>query len=116
MKDFALDSATGDIIIYNNDLEMVNGDELVRQKAEKLVGTNKGEWFLNRNQGINFREFLVKNPNNEAQKYEIEQALKMLDETFNITAFECSAEGRNSFINFTAANENGETVSASATF
>ena len=53
MKDFAIDGNTNDIIIFNNDIEMVNGDELLRQEAEKLIGTNKGEWFLNKIKALN---------------------------------------------------------------
>lgn len=111
MKDFAIDSK-GDITLFKNDFEMVNGDELTRQKAELLIGTNKGEWFLNKKQGINFRIIYTKNPNTEAIKEEILQALKMLDDTFNITLFDCKTSGRKMYIYFYATNENGEAVAA----
>lgn len=108
MKDFALDRDSGDLVIYGNDLEMVNGDELTRQKAEKLIGTNKGEWFLNKNQGIDFWMILGKNTSVEAVKEEILQALKTLDDTFFMEKFEYNNAERKSTVEFIAINESGE--------
>lgn len=116
MKDFALDRDSGDLVIYGNDLEMVNGNELTRQKVEKLIGTNKGEWFLNKNQGIDFGVILGKNVRTEAAKEEILQALKTLDDTFYLETFGDGSEGRQRTITFTAVNENGETVRGEETW
>lgn len=110
MKDFAIDGNTNDIIIFNNDIEMVNGDELLRQEAEKLIGTNKGEWFLNKNQGIKFSVILGKNVTSEIVKEQILQALKMIDETFFIETVELKTEDRVLHVKFSAVNETGQQV------
>lgn len=39
---------------------MVHGAELTRQTAEAVLGTNKGEWSLNVEEGINFSNILGK--------------------------------------------------------
>ena len=59
MKDFMLDS-NGDTIIENGDIQMVHGGELTKQTIKSVLGTQKGEWFLNWEQGINHNEILGK--------------------------------------------------------
>lgn len=59
MKGFKLTSS-GDVEIKNNQIQMIEGSELLRQKVECVLGTNKGEWFLNPDEGINFRNILGK--------------------------------------------------------
>ena len=81
MKGFAIDE-NGDIVIENNDIQLINGDDLIRQNVEKLIGTNKGEWFLNKNEGINFKTILKKNPNMDIVRNEILTALQSIDNTF----------------------------------
>ena len=39
---------------------MVHGAELTRQTVECVLGTNKGEWSLNVDEGINFKNILGK--------------------------------------------------------
>lgn len=114
MKDFAL--VNGDLSIYNNDVEMVNGDDLVRQKSEMLIGTNKGEWFLDKMQGIDFKVILGKNVRMETVKEEILQALKTIDDTFYIEKFDCSTIDRKLVVKFIAINETGEAVKAEYSF
>ena len=41
MKSFAIDD-TGDLIIENHEIKMVEGDELIRQKLQEVINTNKG--------------------------------------------------------------------------
>ena len=59
MKDFMLNS-DGDTIIENGDIQMVHGGELTKQTIKSVLGTQKGEWFLNWKQGINHNEILGK--------------------------------------------------------
>jgi hypothetical protein len=54
-----LDS-NGDIVIKNNKIQMIEGDEVTKQKIETVLGTNKGEWVLNPDEGINFRNITGK--------------------------------------------------------
>jgi hypothetical protein len=57
LKGFKLDSS-GDIIINNNTIEMISGNELLAQTVRTLLGTNKGEWALNEQEGINHRNII----------------------------------------------------------
>lgn len=59
MKDFMLDE-NGDTIIENGDIQMVHGGELTKQTIKSVLGTQKGEWFLNWEQGIDHNEILGK--------------------------------------------------------
>lgn len=116
MKDFALDSETGDIVIYNNDIEIVNGDALTCQTVRQLVGSNRGEWFLDKNLGVNFQVILSKNSSEESIKNEILQALRVFDETFYMEKFHCGHEGRRLTVEFLALNENGQAVRGEKTW
>lgn len=59
MKGFQLDS-NGDIVISGGHIQMVDGDELLRQTVQSVLGTNKGEWVLNTDEGIDFKNILGK--------------------------------------------------------
>lgn len=59
IKGFALDDK-GDLIIENGDIQMVHGAELTKQTIKTVLGTQKGEWFLNWEEGINYNEILGK--------------------------------------------------------
>ncbi len=44
----------------NQEIQMVNGSELLRQTVKTVLSTNKGEWSLNINEGIDFYNILGK--------------------------------------------------------
>ena len=48
------------MLIESGDIQMVHGAEYLRQTAECVLGTNKGEWSLNIDEGINFTNILGK--------------------------------------------------------
>lgn len=50
----------GDIVVSNDDLQLVNGVEEIKQCVEVALGTNKGEWFLNHDIGLTFDRVLGK--------------------------------------------------------
>lgn len=66
MKGFKLTS-NGDVEILNNQIQMIEGNELLRQTVECVLGTNKGEWVLNPNEGITFRNILGKKQTEQQQ-------------------------------------------------
>lgn len=39
---------------------MTAGNELLAQTVRQVLSTNKGEWFLNQEEGINFKNLLGK--------------------------------------------------------
>ena len=59
MKGFAVDES-GDVIIENGDIRMAHGADLTMQTIKSVLGTQKGEWFLNLQEGINYNEILGK--------------------------------------------------------
>lgn len=111
MKGFALDS-NGDLLIENNRIQMINGNELVRQTVERVLHTNKGEWFLNLDEGITFSNILGKQKSEEIIRNEIEEGLSQVDSSFFIETFNFNLDSvnRKLTINFVAKNDNGDTI------
>lgn len=58
MKGFLLNN--GDLVITNNELEMVTGNDLTVQTIQSVLATNKGEWIFDTNEGVNFDNILGK--------------------------------------------------------
>ena len=108
MKGFS--THNGDVVVNKTTIEMVSDSELLRQKVERVLGTNKGEWSYDQNEGINFKVVLCKNPNADEIRATIEEALTRIDETFSITEFSLTMKGRVAEIAFRAANSDGEEV------
>lgn len=50
----------GDLVISNNEIEQVEGDELTVQTIQQVLSTNKGEWLFDAEEGINFDNILGK--------------------------------------------------------
>lgn len=117
MKGFALDS-NGDVIIEKNKIKMVDGVELIRQTVQTVLGTNKNEWFLNIDEGIDFNNLLGKKKDNEIIRNEIIQGLQQVDSSFVLETFNCDFDRKNRklTINFKAKNSDGETVSGSSEY
>lgn len=62
--DWGLDTATGDLDIENGDVAFVTGVDAIAQHCTIRFRTFLGEYWLNRNIGIDyFGDVLVKNPN-----------------------------------------------------
>lgn len=104
MKSFGLDE-NGDVIIENNEIQMAENEELLRQTIKTNIATNKGEWFLDWEQGINRSNILGKGVKEETVLEEIEDALQQADETLHITEFKYGVNERKSKVSFKAANE-----------
>ena len=64
MIDLALDQQTGDLILYNFDLGLVDKLNQVIQNLAIRLRFIRGEWFLNIDAGIPYYQyFFVKKPN-----------------------------------------------------
>lgn len=50
----------GDLVFENGDIVMVEGDEELTQSLQSVFQTNKGEWFLNSEHGLDRSPLLVK--------------------------------------------------------
>lgn len=107
MKSFAIDK-NGDVIIENNEILMAEGDELLRQTVQSNIATQKGEWFLDWEQGVDRSNILGKGVTEETVQAEIEDALQQVYETLNITDFNYEVVGRKSKVKFKAATEEND--------
>lgn len=104
MKSFAMNES-GDLIIENNEIQMVENEELIRQTVREIINTNKGEWFFDWEMGIDFSNILGKGVTEEMVQAEIEEGLQQVDEVLHISDFTMSVEGRKLKVTFTAKNE-----------
>ena len=111
MKGFALDQ-NGDVLIANNEISIVTGDELLRQMVWTVLRTNLGEWFFDWDQGVDFNNLLGKETNEELVRYELERGLAQVDSTFVITEFSYDMDkaSRKASVTFKAQNDDGEEV------
>lgn len=50
----------GDIVITNNEIELIEGNELTAQTIQQVLSTNKGEWIFDTKEGVNFDNILGK--------------------------------------------------------
>ncbi len=86
MQGFALDS-NGDVVIQKNKIVMIKDKALTLQKIRTILSTNKNEWFLNTDEGINFSNIFVKNPDYDTIKGEIAAGLSQVDEDLLLKSF-----------------------------
>lgn len=117
MKGFAIDEK-GDVVIKSNKIQMVDYTELIRQKVQTTLTTNKNEWFLNKNEGINFDNILDKKKSEEIIKNEIIEGLHQVDSSFVLEKFNCKLdrEKRKLVITFKAKTGNGEEIEIEAAY
>jgi len=107
LKDLKI-SASGDLELKKNDFDFVSGKDLTAQKCRLILSTNKKEWFLNENEGINFRAILVKNPNQDEIIDTVRAGLRQVDDTFEITEYHFETIKRHLILTFKAINSSGE--------
>ncbi len=94
MKGFALNEQ-GDLLIENGAIQMVHGAELTKQTIKTILETQKGEWFLNWDEGIDHKSLLGKNrPEDEVIKAEIQDGLSQVDENLIVDNFETVYESK----------------------
>jgi hypothetical protein len=117
MFGFALDK-NGDVLIENNEISIAVGDSLLQQKVLSVLRTNRGEWFFDYDQGIDFDNLLGKGVGEELARYEVERGLAQVDSTFAITEFtyEEDKTNRKAMVSFKAQNESGEKVGGEITW
>lgn len=107
MKDLLVDK-TGDLVLKNGDLQLVKDKDLTIQKVKLTLSTNKGEWFLNEEQGIDFRVILTKNPSVDEILETVRNGLHQVDETLEIIDYSFVRKDRHLVMAFKASNGSGE--------
>ena len=114
MKSFS--TSNGDVQV-NKTIEMCSDAELLRQKVQRVLSTNRGEWSYDTEEGIRFPLILRKNPNKEDIRRTIDEALVHIDETFIMTSFDLEiSDKRKATIRFTAINGDGVEVGGDYTY
>ncbi len=108
MKDFKLNAESGDILLEDGCIPLCEGDELTAQTLTRLLTTNKGEWWLNNREGVDFTAILTKNPNPDRVRGEIQKALLLADETLALESFSQQLRGRSLEIRFTLRRQQGK--------
>ena len=114
MKGFALDK-NGDVIIEKNKIKMIDGVDLINQTVKTILGTNKAEWFLNVDEGVDFNNLLGKKKDENIIRNEIIQGLQQVDSSFVLEMFtyDFDSKNRKLTISFTAKNSSDDVVSGS---
>ena len=117
MKGFLLDEK-GDIVIENGQLVMISGNELKAQTLRTVMGTNKGEWFYNNDEGIDFSFMLGKGITDEMRLAQCKDACSQVDESLYVSEFNCEVENktRKSTIQFVAKNDNNTEITFSEVY
>ena len=103
------DSWPHDLSITDNAIDMVDNDDLFVQKLQAVWSTNRGEWTLNKGEGIDRHLILRKRPDENEIRAELEEALEKISDTAAIVEFEMemNRETRNAVI--TVRVQDGDT-------
>ena len=107
MKSFSMKD--GDVIVTKT-IEMCSDAELLRQKVERVLATNQGEWKYDEEEGISFPTVLRKKYDENDIRATIEAALLRIDDTFIVIDFNLEVVGRKATIKFNAVNSDGVEV------
>lgn len=87
--DLAMNVQTGDLVVQNGDLMIVNNGERVAQQVLITLREWLGEWFLNTSDGVPYLEYiLVKNPNENHIRQILTEAIESVDGVTKVTELE----------------------------
>ena len=101
--DIALNIASNDLVIKNNDLILIDNAERVAQQVLITLRFWLGEWFLDTREGVPYLEYiLVKNPNMSHIKQILTEKIKSVDGVNNIVSldFDFRRITRELYVNF----------------
>lgn len=108
IKSFSVD-ASGDIVIENGEIQIAENEELIRQKIKSVISTNKGEWFADWDEGIDFSNILGKGVTEETIQAEIEEGIAQVDEDLIVSDFSISINNRDLTVSFAVTSEETDT-------
>ena len=119
MADLALDPLTGDILIENDAMSIIDGDDALLQHLRIRLKFLLGEWFLDQRIGIPYlQEILVKAPNLVAVRSIFREAILETPgvDTFQRFDLDLDAAIRKLTVSFTVSKTDGETLDFSQEF
>ncbi|GAK01517.1 hypothetical protein [Geomicrobium sp. JCM 19055] len=114
MKSLALDD-TGDLVIKNGNITMVDEDQELIQSLRLLLRTNVDEWFLDPSIGLYHAEFRGKRADEEDMTAALEEAIEQeprIDRIKSIS-FEYDRPRRKVSVFFIAIKTDGEPLEVS---
>ena len=111
MKGFKLDQR-GDIAIENGNFSYVEDIDLTAQTIKTILETNKGEWFHNINEGIDFTFILGKNVTEDMARVQIQNGVRQVDSTLYVDEFHYYYDptNRKSIVKFSVKDEENRTI------
>lgn len=87
--DLAMNVQTGDLVVRNGDLMIVNNGERVAQQVLITLREWLGEWFLRTSDGVPYLEYiLVKNPNEAHVRQVLSEAIQSVEGVKGVTELE----------------------------
>ena len=87
--DLAMNVQTGDLVVRNGDLMIVNNGERVAQQVLITLREWLGEWFLKTSDGVPYLEYiLVKNPNEAHVRQALSEAIQSVEGVKGVTELE----------------------------
>lgn len=101
--DIALNIASNDLVIKNNDLILIDNAERVAQQVLITLRFWLGEWFLDTRQGVPYLEYvLVKNPNMNHIRQILAEKIQSAEGVNNIVSldFDFRRITRELYVNF----------------
>ena len=94
--DLAENIATGDLLLNNNDLMVIDNAERVAQQILITLRFWLGEWFLDTTQGVPYLEYiLVKNPNENHIRQILTEAILSVEGVNTVDNMELDFDVRN---------------------
>lgn len=94
--DLAENIATGDLLLNNNDLMVIDNAERVAQQILITLRFWLGEWFLDTTQGVPYLEYiLIKNPNENHIRQILTDAILSVEGVETVDNMELDFDTRN---------------------
>lgn len=116
MKSFVLKD--GDIVIEKGEILMVEGQDELVQSVQIGLGTNKGEWFLNLEEGVDYLLLVDKTASEAEKREEIYNAVMKHERVRSVESidFNFNRSVRTLSIFIKATSTEGETITSEVVF
>ncbi len=113
MKTFKL--VNGDLIFdAQNNLVMIDGEDEIAQSIERVLTTNKGEWFLNLEHGLDYKAITGKGKDIDGIKLAITEAILQEERVSEVEKMDLFLDkNRHLKINVIARLQEGDTLEIS---
>jgi phage baseplate assembly protein W len=111
MQSLKLD-ASGDLVLLSGELQLVSGPDEIAQCCKLAVGTNKGEWVLDPEMGIDFARVTGKGVTEEEIRDELTAGVLQEPriQTVDTVTVTFDRKNRTATADFTATAVNGDVI------